>query len=223
MSKDIDYENYGLDKFISLIRNGELTVSNKFSVIIHTPQNMRYNTLDTSLLSHKVKQEMILLCDTASVPGLSLMTNEVAVFGESRQMPTQRLYSTMSLSFYVDAEMVVRKYFDEWMESIINPVTRTSYYYDEYIANIEIYVHDKNFNVLYKVVLFECYPKALQNIDLDYSNNGLMKMLVDIQYKYYKVEKVLEEELIFQNFLATNVTQYNNSTNLTPNYINNIT
>ena len=216
--KDPDAVSYGLDKFISLVKNDSLAHSNQYSAVFNLPNNLQ--NIHTATTSKKNIQKLTLLCDSVSIPGLSLITNDVAVYGEARQMPTQRLFSDMTMTFYVDHEMNAKRFFDSWMDIIINPKTRSAYYYEDYIANVELYVHDKNFNITYQVVLFECYPKAIQQIDMSYASRDIMKMQITFQYKYYLVEEEFDDEESLKHFLSTNNIQHNPDIPV-PNFINN--
>lgn len=217
--KDENVNNYSLNNFLSLIKNESLADSNQYSAVFFLPPALR--DIHTEITDKKNLMRMSLLCDSVSIPGLSLITNDVAVYGEARQMPTQRLFSDMTMSFYIDHGMNVKRILDSWMDIIINPRTRSAYYYDEYIASIELYVHDRNFNVTYKVALFECYPKAIQPIDLSYASKDVMKMQVTFQYKRYLVEDKLHDEESLEHFKSTNNIQPDNSTRPRFDYINN--
>ena len=214
--KDENAVSYGLDKFISLVKNKALAHNNKYSAVFYLPKSLQASSEKTEVTSNANLQRLTLLCDSVSIPGLSLITNDVAVYGEARQMPTQRLFSDMNMTFYLDHELNAKRLFDSWMDKIINPNTRSAYYYNDYIANADIYVHDINTNVTYKVTLIECYPKAIQQIDMSYASRDLMKMQVTLQYKYYEVENIDNENADFLNFITTNNIKYDNSTN--PNF-----
>ena len=203
--KDPNYVSLGLNNFITNITGKGLSKSNYFSAIIYPPPLMLQSNFTLPITSTNFS----LQCDSASIPGLSLMTNDVSVYGEARQMPTQRLFSEMSLSFYADINLNIKKFFDSWMNFIINPNTRTCRYYNDYVTQMDVVVHDKNLNVRYKVKLFECYPKAIQDIGLDYSDAAPMKLRVAIQYKYYTIEDVSIEkekmEAIINNSINSNI------------------
>jgi hypothetical protein len=219
--KDENFENYSLSNFISLVKNESLAHSNQYSAVFYLPPNLR--NIHTSTTSKNNLQRLTLLCDSVSIPGLSVITNNVAVYGEERQMPTQRLFSDMTMTFYVDHNMEVKRIFDLWMDMIINPRTRSAYYYEDYIANIELYVHDRNFNVTYKVALFECYPKAIQQIDMSYASRDVLKMQINFEYKYYLVEDKLDDEESLKHFLSPNDHLNFNSLNPAFDFINNPT
>ena len=208
---DTDAKNYGLDRFITNITGKGLSKLNQFSVMMKLPKALSdLSNKDAEHLSPQSIAEFILQCDTVNIPGLSFISNDVSVYGEARQMPTQRLFSEASLTFYVDLDLKVKRFFDSWMNVIINPITRTSNYYQNYITEIDIYVHDKNFNIRYLITLHECYPKAIQDIGLDYSNNQPMKIGIGMQYKFYTIQDIIKEKEKFENTLRTTPTSFKN-------------
>ena len=202
MAADDSKKSVGLDSFMSLIKNTGLSQVSHFSAVLYPPPMMGRLGLNLS--------KFALLCDTASIPGLSFMTNDVAVYGEARQMPTQRLFSDVSLTFYVDLNLVIKKYFDDWMNLVIDPKTRSVNYYRGYVSSMDIIVHDKNHNVKYKVTLNECYPKSIQNIGLDYNDHNPMKLSVGFQYKDYVVHNLSGEgkQLELKAFLKNSLNEF---------------
>ena len=199
--KDPNAGSLGLNSFISNIKNQGISKVNYFSAIIHPPRSMKSSEFTSPISSTNFS----LQCDNASIPGISLITNDVAVYGEARQMPTQRLFSEMSLSFYADIDLNIKRFFDSWMDFIINPNTRTCRYYEDYVTKMEVVVHDKNYNIRYKVNLEECYPKSIQDITLDYSDNAPMKLRVSMMYKYYTIENTFVEKEKLQAVINNSV------------------
>ena len=199
--KDPNYKSLGLDSFISNVTGKGISKANYFSAVITYPRAMMSSgfTLPIS------QPNFSLQCDTASIPGISLITNDVAVYGEARQMPTQRLFSEMSFSFYADINLNIKRFFDSWMDFIINPTTRTCRYYEDYVTGMEVVVHDKNLNIRYKVNLFECYPKSIQDITLDYSDTTPMKLRVSMMYKYYTIDSDIVEKEKLQAVINNSV------------------
>jgi len=82
--KDPDAGNYSLNKFISLVKNESLAHTNQYSVVFYLPPNLR--NIHNEITSKKNLERLTLLCDSVSIPGLSLITNDVAVYGEARQI-----------------------------------------------------------------------------------------------------------------------------------------
>jgi hypothetical protein len=119
---------------------------------------------------------------------MSHSTVQNRTFGEYREVPYERLYGDVSMSFYVDNDMHVKKLFDNWMNAISDPDTRTFNYYRDYTTDMWIDVEDLNDKTRYQVQLFECYPKSIGPVSLDYASKDIMKLSVQMQYKYWKSE-----------------------------------
>lgn len=172
-----------ITQFISKVKTGGLARSNRYAVGMTLPQ------------AHPGApnlKSILLFCDQISLPGANYSTVQNRTFGEFRELPYEKLYDQITLSFYVDANMEVKKLFDDWQNIISNPVTRTYYYYDDYKTDITIEVQDTQDKKRYAVKLYECYPKSVGNVQLDYSSRDVMKLSVGIQYKYWEATPVEE-------------------------------
>lgn len=129
--------------------------------------------------------KIILFCDQAQLPGLSFSTSQVRSYGEFKEVPYEKLYEPLNLSFYVDKDLYVKKLFDEWVGLIQDPTTRDYAYPKKYLTNkIDIIVQDIQNNNRYSVSLFNVYPKAVAPIQLDYAAKDVMKMQVTLSYQY---------------------------------------
>lgn len=101
-------------------------------------------------------------------------------------MPYEKMFEPVTMTFYVDKEMKVKLFFDEWLSNIQNPFTRTFAYYEDYISNIDVIVYDTQLNSRYKVSMYEAYPKSISAIQMDYNNKDVMRIQVTFQYKYWR-------------------------------------
>lgn len=181
-------ETGSLHSFISEVKNGGLMKTTHFAVSISMPLDKDNRALiKGNFASASALRKYIMFCDSVNLPGTSLSSVDVTAYGETRESPTQRIYDPVSMSFYVDNEMNIKKFFDSWFNSIINPITRNHNYYKNYTTNIDILVYDSEHNEKYKVTLHEAYPKSVSDISLSYSGDGLMKLAVSLQYRYYTI------------------------------------
>lgn len=126
-----------------------------------------------------------LYCEEVQLPALNYNTVPNLAYGETREVPYQKLYDNITITFFVDANMKIKKFFDSWLASVQNPNTRTFNYYNSYIRNVEIKVEDLDDSSPYSVVLHECYPKAISPITMAYASRELMKLNVTFAYKYW--------------------------------------
>jgi len=62
-------------------------------------------------------------------------------------------------------------------------VTKTYNYYNTYIADMFIEVQDIKDKTRYEMRLFECYPKTISSIHMDYAAKDVMKISIGMQYK----------------------------------------
>jgi len=169
-----------LNAFIAKVGQG-LARTNRFAVEIPIPRN-----LGVTYSGASASENIYMLCDGASIPGTTVATTEIRTYGEIREMPYERMYENTTLSFYVDRNMVVKKFFDDWMGAIVDPVTREIQYYNDYITDIHMVVMDPLDSVRYGITLHEAYVKAISPVALDWSSRDVMKLSVNINYKYYR-------------------------------------
>lgn len=164
-----------LSKFISQIKEGGLARQNRFTVELSIPSGMPnlYKEFD---IVH-------LFCEQATLPGIAVITQPIRTYGEIREMVSDRTFENITLTFLVDSKMLVKKVFDEWMDIVINPVTRLAGYYDQYATTMFIRVQDTQNRDTYVSVLHEAYPKSIQAISLDNNSKDVMRLAVTFAYK----------------------------------------
>lgn len=164
-----------LNSFISSVKNNGLARQNRFTVDIGKPAGMSdiYNQLNI----------VQLFCEQAVLPGIATATVPIRTFGETREMVYDKTFEAITLTFLVDTKMLVKKWFDEWMDVIINPTTKLIGYHDQYAVEMTIRIQDLENNNTYECKLFEAYPKSIQAITLDNNSKDVMKLSVTFVYK----------------------------------------
>jgi len=180
-----------LNEFISNVKIG-MAKTSFFSVML---------TLPTALSNYEPARsnmnKILLFCDQAQIPGISFSTNQVRSYGEFREIPYEKLYEPIQLSFYVDVDMNVKRLFDAWIAIVQDSTTRDFNYPDQYTTNkFEITVQDSMDSPKYNVTLFKAYPKIIAPIQLDYASKDIMKMQVTMVYQYYEVSQTYSPSAI---------------------------
>jgi hypothetical protein len=164
-----------IKEFVSHVKSGGLARTNRYSVVMDLPFTFNDN----------VKRKALLFCDQVQLPGTNFSTTQNRTFGEFRDAPYEKLYEDITMSFYVDKDMQVKNLFDLWQEHMYNPQTRTFNYYNNYVTDIRIKVQDVSDKTHYYVTLYECYPKSIGAVQLDYASRDVMKLSVSIAYKWF--------------------------------------
>ena len=174
-----------LNEFIAQVKTG-LAKTTHFSVELTLPDNLiRISDYSSHL------NKIVLFCDQAQLPGLAFSTGQVRSFGEIREIPYEKLFEPVTLNFYVDADMVVKKLFDDWMGLIQDPDTRLFSYPSIYLTDkIDIIVQDIQDNESYRCSLHKCFPKSLTAIQLDYASKDVMKFGVTLSYQYATSQRI---------------------------------
>lgn len=167
-----------INDFIALTKGFGFQKQNKYQVLIYPQASGSTFGAEDILL-------MDLLCDNVTVPGMNFSTNPVFTFGEPREVIYNRNFDAANLQFLADSKMRAREYFDEWQAAIMDPRTRTVNYYNNYVRLVEIRHLDREGNIQYNVTLHEAFPKAVNAYELGNDNNAVLRLSVQLQFKYY--------------------------------------
>ena len=156
--------NWNLEKFRSEVLSGAgLARTNRFEVVITPPAKLA-NKFNESFLSS-------LYVEQASIPNLGVVTKQLKIFGPSYQRPVSSEYGGegISLTFHVDRNMAIRKFFEDWIHIIVDPDTFTVGYQMDYISDVYIKQLDEQDNVTHEILLKEAFPRNINIMEL---NNG---------------------------------------------------
>ena len=167
-------------QFVASVKKEGLALSNRFSARVGLPK-----TLQGRGYTPETSKKLFLYCDTATLPGIAYSTTAARTYGEIREMPYERTFDPVVLTFYIDNSFIVKGFFEDWQNSIQNNVTREIQFYDNYTTLVDIFVYDVANNSRYLCRLHEAYPKIVAPIQLDYASKDVMKLNVTMQYKYW--------------------------------------
>lgn len=171
-----------LNDFVSKLKTNGMARSNRFGVLIGVPQLLTRQSVDPSA----IVPELFMFCESAQLPGMNISTTQARTFGEYREMPYERLYDAVNLSFYNDAGLNIKSFWEQWTNSIQNPYTRNMEYYNDYTGQVDIFVYDTINAARYVVTLYEAYPKTLASVELNQAGRDILKTTVTLQYRYWR-------------------------------------
>lgn len=167
-----------LRDFISEVKKDGLARQNRFTVTITPPSSM------TDMGGQNL-QLVQLFCEQAALPSVSYSSQPVKSYGENREVVYDKNFEDITLTFLVDRRMMVKAFFDEWSNQIIDPMTRLVGFYQDYAKDIVIRVQDMSNQDVYISVLYEAYPKTVGVVQLDNNSKDVMKLQVTFTYKYH--------------------------------------
>lgn len=123
---------------------------------------------------------------TVTFPQRALSTFEIKHNSAPFRIPYTSSYDPITVSFYNDQEMDVRRYFDIWQGAIMNFSNNTSNFYSEYTSDIRMYIQNDLGEDVYGVLLVEAFPIGTSIMDMSYSStNQFLPSSVTFSYKYW--------------------------------------
>lgn len=139
----------------------------------------------------KTSRRLSFRCQTADLPGRTLATTERKIgTAPARKIPYHSTYNESNLTFLVSDDMSEKILFESWLEAI-NPTTTYNFNYPaNYVADIIITQYDLQNKPSYQVVLEDAYPITVNQLDLDWSNEGAHKLSVVFAYTRWQSTSV---------------------------------
>jgi hypothetical protein len=133
---------------------------------------------------------LALQCEAAELPGKTLQTADVKIYGPTFKVPYQTQYSDMSLTFLCTNEFYERKLFDRWMECI-HPTDTNNLRFPKgqssrYLTNIKIIQYDDFIKQIYAVELIDAFPIGVAPMSLNWAEDGFHRLSVQFGYQRFR-------------------------------------
>lgn len=185
---------FNVQEFKSTIdANSGLLRNNRFLVEFPEPRALQ------GKLSNSARQ-VPFYCKAAPLPGIGILTQDIYRYGYGviERRPYGMVFNDAMLHFYVDGANVVRGWFRNWINVMVNPGIEngissksriTGYsayehsYKTEYATDVRITSFDSEGNPKIRVVLSEAYPNYVGETYLDWDDKN-QNMLLPISLTY---------------------------------------
>ena len=172
---------FSTDKLRSKIdSHGGFAFANKYKVEFLNPPTL------TGLSDLKL---LTMTCENTALPTRSIQASEKLIYGTSYQMPYKHAYGEVSMTFYLTEHMSTKKFFDSWLNKIVDPHTGDLGYYNDYTCDIKISMLpssavDENSSSHYGVKLLNAWPSIVAEVAMTHASGGeIAKLPVTFQYK----------------------------------------
>ena len=172
-----------LEQLINLPNNIVSSVTDIFSA----PQDPATRTTNASLSRY-----LALQCETAELPGRTIDTHEVKIYGPGFRVPNDSKYAgDINLGFICTNDFYERKLFDRWLEAI-HPSDTNNLRFPKgettrYMCNITIIQYDDFIKKIYSVQLVDAFPIGVAAQPLNWSEDNFHRLSVQFAYQRYKV------------------------------------
>jgi len=139
-----------------------------------------------------ITRYLSLQCDTAELPGKTLQTADVKVYGPTFKVPYQSQYADTSLTFLCTNDFYERKLFDRWLEAIHPSDTNNLRFpkgqSSRYMTNIKIIQYDEFIKQIYAVELIDAFPVGVAPQALNWGEDGFHRLQVQFAYQKLRVQ-----------------------------------
>ena len=130
------------------------------------------------------------MCDSVSLPTKSLASTPHDIYGPPREMPYRETFTEAALSFYLDDNLFIKRYFDDWQSLIIDSESGNPQYWDNYTTPLVITRLKNDVDKFdspigdYKIELREAYPSAVGEVQLGHAMGAdILKLTVTFKYR----------------------------------------
>jgi len=125
-------------------------------------------------------------CETAQLTGRTFATADQKTYGPIEKHPYLSTYNDLDLTFIVDGDMNQKIFFDAWMNYINPTYTNDFKYKNDYSTAITINQYDTTNKLTYSISTYGAYPISMNQLDLNWNDDGYHKLSVTFAYTYWK-------------------------------------
>lgn len=170
---------FNVNKFISEIGKSGVAYSHRYEILFGSTRQ------GTQLFDRGTSEKLNARLESVALPGSGIGSSAVKLQGIDREMPYSRLYEgDLTMVFLEDSTFNIRKTFEAWQRLIIDEETFHCGYYDEYVCDhLDITLSDLKEKEVYKVRVFDLFPKSINAVELSSGGDALVKTEVVISFR----------------------------------------
>jgi hypothetical protein len=132
-------------------------------------------------------------CESAELPGRQIATTDNKIYGPIYKTPYQTIYAEMTMTFIDTADMSIRLFFEEWMNSIYNPKYNQMQYLDTFMADAEVTQYDldgdtDSLNKTLQFKLLNIFPTNINQMSTSWGDDSPHKLSVTFFYERYEIQ-----------------------------------
>ena len=130
-----------------------------------------------------------LQCEVAELPGKTLLSQDVKIYGPTFKVPYQTQYNDLTLTFVCSNIFYERKLFDVWLNAIM-PLDTNNLRYPKgetsrYLTNIKIMQYDDFIREIYAVDCIDAFPIGIASQPLNWGDENFHRLSVQFAYQKY--------------------------------------
>lgn len=129
-------------------------------------------------------------CMSAQTPQVDILTNDGYLEnGIRRKYAYDVEYQNLVLTFYLDQDYKIKKFFDDWNQKIVKNRRNFSYPNDYTADVLKLFILNQDDKSTYQYHFNRVYPKTIQSVDLSYANGNTFSTL-SVEFVYENLTSV---------------------------------
>lgn len=146
-----------------------------------------------------------LRCETTELPGRQLVSNDSRTYGPTYKTPYQSLYQEIIVNFLETGNLIIRDFFETWMNSIFNSKNNQLAYPDSYRFDTTLTQYDvsdgsrpnsikepetpqASLRTVAVWTLYKTFPTAVNQMPVSWSEDGLHRVTVTLAFEWYALK-----------------------------------
>lgn len=186
-----------LRQFISNIYTKKgLVKNNRFKVYMTIPAELG--------IDYKNSSDLSLLCESTELPGKTLQTADVKIYGPTYKIPYQKQYAEINFNFFCTNDGNERQIFDKWIEYIMPNETNNMRFprgtdglsgylteitirqYNDYsTSEVKALEEIDDGDLLKKIKLIDAFPTGYSAQGLNWGDDGFIRLTVQFSYRRF--------------------------------------
>lgn len=131
---------------------------------------------------------LLMQCQSAQKPGITLTPIEVQVFGHTLEYAGNLTYShDMTVEYVENRMMQITSILEGWAELIRNHETQHGGYHSEYARDAYMTVFDNKGAIVKKYRIVGCWPTQVPEISFNGSSSTLIMLSTTFKYDWYEL------------------------------------
>ena len=164
---------------------GGLSHTNQFLVNIAIPDAVNKALISLSSVGlPDYDDEISILCYKANIPSRKLKTTPINIYNNLQlQIPQGYEWGNLILSFIERRDLVIKNLFDNWINTINNPVTNAGSFYDDVVSAVKVNLLNKSNNIEGYIAFDKALPISTTMSELNWDTTN-QYISIDVEWAY---------------------------------------
>jgi hypothetical protein len=140
----------------------------------------------------QISRYLGLQCESTSLPGISLATADVKVYGPGYKVPYQKDFNgnSITMTFICTNDFYERKLFDRWIEAIMPPDTNNMRFpkgeQTKYLTDITVMQFDEFIKQIYAIKMIDAFPTSIAEQTVSWADDSFHRLSVTFSFHRYQ-------------------------------------